>query len=40
MSAFSPKADIHTDIADGVAVVISTSKMGLRVMRYELSDYE
>jgi transposase len=40
MSASPLKADIQTDTADSVAVVISTSKTELRVMRYELSDYE
>ena len=36
----APKADIQTDVVDSVRVVISTSKRGLRIMRYELSDYE
>jgi len=30
LSAFGPKADIQTDIADSVAVVISTSKTGFK----------
>ena len=33
-----PKADIQPD--NSVPVVISTSKMELRIMRYELGDYE
>jgi Putative transposase of IS4/5 family (DUF4096) len=45
LKALDPKrpireADIATDVADSVPVVISTSNSELRVMRYELSDYE
>ena len=32
------KADIQTDVADRILVVISTSKT--EFMRYELNDYE
>ena len=40
MSASPPKADIQTDVADHVSVVIQAPKRELRIMRYELSDDE
>jgi len=36
----TPAQDIQTDVTDRVLAVISTSKTELRVMRYELNDYE
>src|SRR6185437_1737311 len=36
----SPESDIQPVVVDSVPVVISTSKMELRIMRYELSNYE